>query len=87
MLLSGDVERAERLREGIEPVYPMHSAGLAAARAQILAARGDLRGAADGFATVAAMWGELDARLEQGYALLGRARCLTRSPMWTPASR
>jgi class 3 adenylate cyclase/tetratricopeptide (TPR) repeat protein len=76
-LASDGMALAKQLCEGIEPLHPMHVAGVVAARAQLLEASGELRPAADGFQEVAERWRILEARLERAYALLGVGRCLS----------
>jgi tetratricopeptide (TPR) repeat protein len=75
-LALGNLALAERLCEGIPDRFPTHGAALEAARAQILEARGELRAAAEAYASVEERWAALGAALERAYAVLGRGRCL-----------
>ena len=75
-LLLGDRALAERLCEDVEPLYPVHEAGLAAAGAQLLEASGALRPAADASRDAGERWRALGAALEHAYAVLGAGRCL-----------
>jgi hypothetical protein len=75
-LALGDAALAGRLCGSIRPLWPLPQARLAAARAALAEAGGDLDLAASAYADSAGRWRTLGARLEQGYALLGHGRCL-----------
>jgi class 3 adenylate cyclase/tetratricopeptide (TPR) repeat protein len=75
-LAVGDVELGTRICERASPHWPMFQAGVAAGRAHLAEADGDPDLAAARYAEVAERWRGLGARLEEGYAVLGRGRCL-----------
>ena len=71
-----DPELAERLVEGIEPIFPLREHALCAAHAQLAEHAGDHAGAATLYAEAAARWQEFGNVPERAYALLGQGRCL-----------
>ncbi|HLF68772.1 MAG TPA: adenylate/guanylate cyclase domain-containing protein [Gaiellaceae bacterium] len=73
---AGDPALAARLVEGVDPVFPMHEAGLVAARAALAEASGSLEAAADLYADAAKRLRSLGNVRELAYALLGLGRCL-----------
>jgi class 3 adenylate cyclase len=75
-LAVGHADLATRACESASPHWPMFEAGVAAARAHLAEAAGELDDAAQRYGAVADSWGTLGARLEEGYAVLGRGRCL-----------
>jgi hypothetical protein len=72
----GDADLGERLLEGASPNWPMLEADLAAARAHLAEAHGEIGAAAEQFADAAGRLHTLGARLEEAYAVLGHGRCL-----------
>ncbi len=72
----GDRELAERLVAGVDPCYPYAEHALVAAGAALTEARGDLQAAADAYAEAADRWERFGVVPEQGFALLGKGRCL-----------
>jgi len=75
-LAAGDPELAERLAEGLEPLFAVREHALCAARAQLAEAAGDHAEAALLYAEAAERWREFGNLPELGYALLGGGRCL-----------
>jgi class 3 adenylate cyclase len=75
-LAVGDPELAERLVEGIEPIFPLREHALCAARAQLAEHASDHAGAATLYAEAAARWEEFGNVPERAHALLGQGRCL-----------
>jgi hypothetical protein len=75
-LTAGDSELAQRLADGLEPIFPLREHALCAARAQLAEAAGDHAGAATLYAEAAARWQEFGNVPERAYALLGQGRCL-----------
>jgi tetratricopeptide (TPR) repeat protein len=75
-LAAGDPELAERLADGIEPLYPGREHALCAARAQLAEHAGNHADAATLYAEAAARWQQFGNVREYAYALLGRGRCL-----------
>jgi hypothetical protein len=75
-LAAGDRELAERLAEGLEPLFPLHEHALCAARAQLAENARDHTGAATLYAEAASGWQEFGNVPERAYALLGQGRCL-----------
>ncbi len=74
-LALGDVELAERLREGVPPLHWLHRLALDATAAAIAEARGSLASAAAAYAAVAEEWLDYGDLPERAYALHGSARC------------
>jgi class 3 adenylate cyclase/tetratricopeptide (TPR) repeat protein len=72
----GDAGLAERLLQGIDPVYPMQANGLTSARSLLAEHAGELVEAADAFALAAAAWESFGNVYEHAQALLGHGRCL-----------
>jgi class 3 adenylate cyclase/tetratricopeptide (TPR) repeat protein len=77
-LAIGHRELAERLGGGVEPRYPYAEHALLAVNAALAEARGDHQAAADAHADAADRWERFGVVPEQGFALLGRGRCLIR---------
>jgi tetratricopeptide (TPR) repeat protein len=75
-LAAGDTELAERLAEGLEPLFPLREHALCAARAELAEHAGDHTEAANLYAEAAARWQEFGNVPERAYALLGQGRCL-----------
>jgi class 3 adenylate cyclase/tetratricopeptide (TPR) repeat protein len=75
-LAIGDRRLAERLMDGFEPRTPHAAHALAAFNAVLAEARGFLQSAADAYADAAENWERFGVVAEQGFALLGRGRCL-----------
>jgi tetratricopeptide (TPR) repeat protein len=75
-LAAGDPELAQRLVNGLEPVFPLREHALCTARAQLAEHSGNHAGAADLYAEAAARWQEFGNIPERAYALLGQGRCL-----------
>jgi tetratricopeptide (TPR) repeat protein len=73
---AGDSELAQRLVDGLEPVFPLREHALCAARAQLAEHSGNHGGAAALYADAAARWQEFGNIPERAYALLGQGRCL-----------
>ena len=74
----GDRDLAGQIIDGLEPTYPLHVAGIVAARAEIAAADADLEGAIDLYASAVARLRGLGNVRELAYALMGEGRCLRR---------
>jgi tetratricopeptide (TPR) repeat protein len=72
----GDLELAERLASGLEPVYPYREHALVTASAILADARGETEAAADLYADAAERWERFGVVPEQGFALLGQGRSL-----------
>ena len=88
-LAAGDAELAERLLEGVEPIYPLSEHALSATRALLDESAGRRTEAAAGFAA-AARWRAFGVPYEAAQALLGEGRCLValeRAPAWQRRSR
>jgi hypothetical protein len=75
-LAAGDPELAERLAEGLEPLFPLREHALCAARAQLAEAAGDHAEATALYAEAAERWREFGNVPERAHALLGKGRCL-----------
>ncbi len=75
-LTAGDLELAERLAEGAQPLFPLHENALLSVQALLTEARGSAREAADLFARAAERWGAYGDVWERAQALLNRGRCL-----------
>jgi len=75
-IAAGDSELAERLAEGLEPLFPLREHALCAARAQLAEAAGDHVEAAALYAEAAERWREFGNVPERAHALLGHGRCL-----------
>jgi len=75
-LAAGDPELAERLAEGLEPLFPLREHALCAARAQLAEHASDHAEAANLCAEAAARWQEFGNVPERAHALLGQGRCL-----------
>ena len=73
---AGDPVLADRLVDGVEPVYPLREHALCAARAQLSEHAGDLDLAATLYAEAAQRWQGFGNVPEKGYGLLGQGRCL-----------
>jgi len=73
---SGDVALAERLVNGVEPLFPLHEHALCAARAILAEAAAEHRDAAALYAEAAERWQQFGFVAERAEALLGRGRCL-----------
>ena len=74
----GDAELAESLCHCVSGSLPAGRIALACAGALRAEARGDDEAAAQGFSAAAGSWREFGVPYEEGHALLGRARCLSR---------
>ncbi|MDP9329093.1 MAG: AAA family ATPase [Actinomycetota bacterium] len=68
----GDNQLAERLADGVEPLFPYTEHALVAANASLAEARSDLQGAADAYADAALRWEQFGVVPEQAFALLGQ---------------
>jgi class 3 adenylate cyclase len=73
---AGDPSLAERLTEGLEPVYPLREHALCAARAQLTEHAGNHTDAAVLYGEAAEHWHQFGNVPERAYALLGQGRCL-----------
>ncbi len=72
----GDPVLAERFTTGLTADTPYSAHALVTATAALAEARDDLQAAANAYADAAARWERFGVVPEQGYALLGYARCL-----------
>jgi class 3 adenylate cyclase len=72
----GDRALAERLMEGVEPVFPLHEHALRAAQATLAEAGGELEKAVGLYADAADRWRGFGNVPERVYALLGQGRSL-----------
>jgi class 3 adenylate cyclase/tetratricopeptide (TPR) repeat protein len=72
----GDPALAERLREGVEPLMPLHEHARCTASAALAEARGELEQAAGLYAEAAERWERFGSVPERSHALLGLGRCL-----------
>lgn len=75
-LAAGDLELAERLTEGTQPLFPLHENALLSVQALLTEARGSAREAADLFARAAERWDKYGDVWERAQALLNRGRCM-----------
>jgi hypothetical protein len=75
-LAVGDVALAERLVEGVEPRWPYAEHGVAAARALLAEARGEITRAAQQHVDAAGRWRSFGVPPEEAHSLLGQGRCL-----------
>jgi class 3 adenylate cyclase/tetratricopeptide (TPR) repeat protein len=73
---AGDLALANRLASGLEPLYPYQEYALRAARAILAEAGGETEEAARLYSEAAERWEGFGVVPEQGFALLGRGRCL-----------
>jgi len=73
---SGEVALAQRLVNGVEPLFPLHEHALCAARAILAEVAGEHRNAAGLYADAAGRWQQFGFVPERAEALLGRGRCL-----------
>src|SRR5207245_5326684 len=72
----GDHALAQRLITGVEPRTRYAEHTLIATAAVIAEARGDVPGAAEGYADAAGRWEQFGVVPEHAFALLGHGRCL-----------
>jgi class 3 adenylate cyclase/tetratricopeptide (TPR) repeat protein len=72
----GDLELAERLASGLEPVYPYREHALVTASAILAEARGQTEEAIRLYAEAAQRWESFGVVPERAFALLGRGRSL-----------
>ncbi len=72
----GDATLAERLVGHLRPRHPCADHALVAANAALAEARDDLETAAERYAEAASRWETFGMVPEEGFALLGRGRCL-----------
>jgi class 3 adenylate cyclase/tetratricopeptide (TPR) repeat protein len=75
----GQPELAARLVDDVQPVAPLFQNALAACRAQLAEAAGDLTVAAPLYVEAAERWRSFGNVPERAYALLGQGRCLASS--------
>jgi hypothetical protein len=76
VLAANDLALANRLLEGLDPLYPLREYALLSARAQLAEHAGEHADAASLYAEAAARWREFGNVPETAYALLGEGRCL-----------
>jgi hypothetical protein len=72
-----DAALAQQLLDGVQPVMPLAAHALAAGRAQLAEAAGDLTEASHLYAEAAERWREFGNVPELAYALLGYGRSLS----------
>ena len=85
-LVAGDPGLAERLTEGVEPIYPLHKLALATARALLLEHHGSHAEALELYVEAAHGWLGFEVPWERAQALLGQGRCLLATNRRTEAS-
>jgi class 3 adenylate cyclase/tetratricopeptide (TPR) repeat protein len=73
---AGELERGERLVEGVSTTLVRHRNTLLSARAMLAEARGELEEAVRLYTEAAERWAEYGFVLEHGRALVGSSRCL-----------
>ena len=74
----GEGELAQLIRTGVDPITPLHQNALSAADAVLAESRGDLELAATLHSKAADQWQTFGHVVEQGWAELGRGRCLAK---------
>jgi tetratricopeptide (TPR) repeat protein len=72
----GDLEVAERLRRGVQPLTPLHRHAILAAEAALAESRGDRVESVELYTRAAEGWHTFGHVPEDAYAELGRGRCL-----------
>jgi tetratricopeptide (TPR) repeat protein len=75
---AGDVDLAERLAVGMDPVYPYRDHAARAAEALLAEVRGALELAVERHLEAAGRWERFGVVPERGHSLLGAGRCLMR---------
>jgi tetratricopeptide (TPR) repeat protein len=75
-LALGEIDVAEGIAGQVTPRYPHAEHSLVAVGAALAEARGDLAAAAGMYADAAARWEDFGVVTEEGFAWLGRGRCL-----------
>jgi class 3 adenylate cyclase/tetratricopeptide (TPR) repeat protein len=73
---AGDLDLAEGLIQGLDPLHAWAANGLFAAEPIVAEARGEEARAARGYADAAERWARFGVVPERGFALLGEGRCL-----------